>query len=63
MSRASSSSKEGNLDSVVRPLVILVVEAMDPDVGNEGSFGDETFDVLGDGVGEIALGWEDVVDR
>lgn len=64
MSRASSSSKEGNLDSVARPLVTLVVEATDPEAENEGTFGDETFDVPGDGVvEERALGWEGVVDR
>ena len=61
MNRASSSSKEGNLDSVVRPLVILEVEAMDPEAENEGTFGEETFDELGDGVvGEMALECDDV---
>ena len=55
MSRASSSSKEGNLDSVVRPLVILLVEAMDPEAANEGTFGDEIFEVPGDGVVGEAL--------
>ena len=44
--------------------MILLVEAMDPEAGSEGTFGDETFDALGDGVvEEMALGWEVVVDR
>ena len=55
MARASSSSKEGNLDSVARPLVIPLVGAMEPDTGSEGNLGDEIFDVLGVEVGEIAL--------
>jgi hypothetical protein len=37
---------------------------MDPDPRNEDTFGDDTFDVPpGDGVEEIALGWEGVVDK
>ena len=60
MNRASSSSKEGNLDSIVRPLVILEVEATDADVGSEDMFGDDVLAVV---VGEIGLGRDDVFDR
>lgn len=63
MSRASSSSKEGNLDSVVRPLVILEVAAMEPEGVNEDNFGDEIFDESEDRAGEVALGLEGVIDR
>ena len=42
MNRASPSSKEGNLNSVVRPLVSLDV---DSDGESEANFGGNTFGV------------------